>query len=56
MLIKQRQQEKQLKAYIERAQSDEEFQVELRKRLGLPMKAEKKDEEKDGKGEKLSCS
>lgn len=48
--------EKQLKADIERAQSDEEFQVELRKRLGLPMKAEKKDEEKDGKGEKLSCS
>jgi len=28
--------EKQLKADLERAQSDEEFQVELRKRLGLP--------------------
>ena len=48
--------EKQLKADIERAQSDEEFQVELRKRLGLPLKSDKKDKEEDGKGEKLSCS
>lgn len=51
--------EKQLKNDLEKAQKDEEFQVELRKRLGLPIKSEKKEEfanEKDAKGEKLSCS
>lgn len=49
--------EKQLKADLERAQTDEEFQVELRKRLGMPLKSEKKDnKDEEGKGEKLSCS
>lgn len=48
--------EKQLKADLERAQNDEEFQVELRKRLGMPSKIEKKDKEEESKQEKLSCS
>ena len=48
--------EKQLKADLERAQNDEEFQVELRKRLGMPLKSEKKEKEDEGKAEKLSCS
>ena len=46
--------EKQLKADLERAQKDEEFAVELRKRLGMTSKAEKKD--KEGEDGKLSCS
>ena len=41
--------EKQLKADLERAQNDEEFQVELRKRLGMPSKAEKKEKEEESK-------
>lgn len=50
--------EKQLKADLEKAQKDEEFQVELRKRLGLPIKPEKTEDEKEKetKGDKLSCS
>ena len=46
--------EKQLKTDLERAQKDEEFALELRKRLGLPIIKEKKD--KDGEDGKLSCS
>ena len=47
--------ERQLKADLEKAQKDEEFAVELRKRLGLPAKSEKKVTEGNEDG-KLSCS
>ena len=50
--------EKQLKADLEKASKDDDFALELRKRLGLTGKSEKKDSKDidDTNGEKLSCS